>query len=59
MRVAVPNLCRIDAFPCGGDDFVSGEVRRQRRKAGIPQALLRPKPPRGEAGDGGATGKEA
>jgi len=54
MGVAVPDLRRIDALPSGRDQLVAREARRQRRAAGIPEALLGPVAPRGRAERGRA-----
>jgi hypothetical protein len=54
MRVAIPDLGRIDALPRGSDELVVGEARRQRREAGIPDALVGPKAPQRDAGRGAA-----
>ncbi len=54
MDVHVPDSRRVDAFPGGGEELVIGEVRRQRRAARIPQALLGPVAPGGGADGRGA-----
>jgi hypothetical protein len=53
VRVRVPDLRGIDAVPGGPDEFVLGEVARKRRAAGIPQPLLGPPAPGGDATRGG------
>jgi hypothetical protein len=55
--VRIPNARRIEAFPCGFDEFVLGKAPRQADEAGIPEPLLRPEPPRrkrARAGERGA-----
>jgi hypothetical protein len=52
VRMAVPDLRRIDPFPGGGDQLVLREARRQRRAAWIPEALLGPVAPGGRSGCG-------
>jgi hypothetical protein len=42
MRMRVPDLRGIEAFPGGPDQFVLGEAARQVREAGIPYSLLGP-----------------
>jgi len=56
MGMRVPDLGRVDAAPRRLDELVRREPPRQGRKAGIPQALLRPFAPGGNAAEkaGGA-----
>jgi len=54
VRVAVPDLDRIDAVPRRADQLVARKARRQRRAAWIPEALLGPVAPRGRAEGGRA-----
>jgi len=56
--MAVPHLRGIQSVPRGGDELVVGEVARQRRQAGIPEPLLGPDAPAGDAGSGGAAGEK-
>jgi len=42
MRMRVPDLRGIEAFPSGPDQVVLGEAARQAREAGIPYSLVRP-----------------
>jgi hypothetical protein len=61
VRVAVPNLGRVEAFPCGLHQLVLGEPARQPREAGVPESLLRPvalRRERAEAGGGSAAEQE-
>jgi hypothetical protein len=59
VRVRVPDLRGIEPLPRGPDQFVLGEAARQTRQAGIPQALLRPQAPDGDAGRGGGERRAA
>jgi hypothetical protein len=52
VRVAVPDVRRVEAFPGRAYQLVVGEMPRKLRQAGIPQALLRPESARGK--DAGA-----
>ncbi|HWI36931.1 MAG TPA: hypothetical protein VNU64_10825 [Burkholderiales bacterium] len=56
--MAVPDLRSVEAVPGGGDELVVGEMARQRGEAGIPEALLRPEAPGGDAAGGGAAGEK-
>jgi hypothetical protein len=57
--MAVPDLARIEAIPCCGNELVTSEVRRKRGSTGIPETLLGPKAPGGDAGGrGGAAGQK-
>jgi hypothetical protein len=50
-------LRSVEAVPGGGDELVVREMARQRGEAGIPEALLRPETPGGDAG-GSAAGEK-
>ncbi len=53
VRVRVPDLRGVEAVPGGAHQLVLGEAARQAREAGIPQSLLGPEAPGGEAAGGG------
>jgi hypothetical protein len=56
VRVAVPDVARVEPLPCGADQLMIGEPSRQPRKTGVPQALLGPVAAGGEAaGEAGET----
>src|SRR5882672_1355165 len=59
MRVAVPDLRRVEALPGTLHQLVRGEPRRQGREAGVPQPLVRPEAPRGKRADAGESGARA
>jgi hypothetical protein len=57
MRMAVPELRRVDPLPRALDELVLGEPAGQARAARVPQALLGPQIPRGKRGEtGGGAG---
>jgi hypothetical protein len=53
VRMAVPDLARIEALPGGADQLVPGEARRQPGEARIPEALLGPGAARRRAAERG------
>ena len=57
MRVAVPDLGRIDAVPRGCDELMPRKMRRQGAATWIPEALLGPIAPGGDPGGGAAGDK--
>jgi hypothetical protein len=57
VRVAVPDLGWVDTMPRGADEIVVGEIPRQQRVAGIPEALLGPEAARREAAGRGRNAK--
>jgi hypothetical protein len=50
VRVAVPQLLRIEPFPRGADELVRRQAARQPRAARIDEALFGPVAPGGETG---------
>jgi hypothetical protein len=61
VRMAVPDLTRLETFPRCADQLVLRQVAGQACKTGIPQALLGPETPGGESAgareDGGSQEK--